>query len=183
MKRKFALLLAWLTLHSVCSLAEDLEPAGTRGAAYLAPFKQQLKRELQDGLAHGPFTAIDACKVEAPRIADSLSREGIRLGRTSHRLRNPDNAAPAWVEPILDVYLAGEEHRAPRTVPLADNREGYVEPIVLQPLCLACHGESLAPDVESQINALYPDDEATGFKVGDLRGVFWVEYPAVPGAH
>jgi hypothetical protein len=54
---------------------------------------------------------------------------------------------------------------------------GYVEPIGIKPLCLACHGEALAPDVAARIGELYPKDRATGFTEGDLRGVFWVEYP------
>jgi hypothetical protein len=37
---------------------------------------------------------------------------------------------------------------------------------------------ALAPDIVAQIQAKYPEDEATGFKLDDLRGVFWVEYPA-----
>jgi hypothetical protein len=100
------------------------------------------------------------------------------VGRASHRLRNPANVPPEWVAPILDAYVASSADRAPRAVPLADGRWGYVEPILLQPPCLACHGETLAPDVASRIAALYPDDRATGFRVGDLRGVFWIEYPA-----
>ena len=54
---------------------------------------------------------------------------------------------------------------------------GYVEPIVMQPMCLTCHGESLAPEIAARISEVYPDDQATGFKVGDFRGVFWVEFP------
>ena len=29
----------------------------------------------------------------------------------------------------------------------------------------------------AQLAQLYPEDEATGFDEGDLRGVAWVEYP------
>ena len=100
------------------------------------------------------------------------------MGRTSHRLRNPANSAPDWVDVALRTYLDENTDRAPRVVPLPDDREGYVEPIMVKPFCLACHGEILAPDVAAQIKELYPDDEATGFEVDDLRGVFWVEYPA-----
>jgi len=44
------------------------------------------------------------------------------------------------------------------------------------PLCLQCHGmeEDLAPDVVEQLTKLYPDDTATGFSQGDLRGAFVV---------
>ncbi len=43
---------------------------------------------------------------------------------------------------------------------------------------LACHGSNLAPDVAEQIRTMYPQDAATGFELDDLRGVYWVEYPA-----
>ena len=37
-------------------------------------------------------------------------------------------------------------------------------------------------EIAERIRALYPEDQATGFREGDLRGVFWVSYPAdVPG--
>ena len=55
-------------------------------------------------------------------------------------------------------------------------RVGYVEPIVTQPMCIACHGETLSPAVADAIGRLYPEDRATGFAAGDLRGVFWVEF-------
>ena len=101
------------------------------------------------------------------------------MGRTSDRLRNPSNTGPAWVESILEAYLANPSDRDPRTVSLENDRLGYVEPIILQPLCLTCHGDNLAPDVASRIKELYPADRAVGFQVGDLRGVFWIEFPRV----
>ena len=48
---------------------------------------------------------------------------------------------------------------------------------MVQPLCLSCHGSELAPDIATQITDLYPEDRAVGFEVGDLRGVFWLEFP------
>ena len=80
--------------------------------------------------------------------------------------------------PVIETWLAEGADRAPVVVPLPDNRTGYVEPIVTQPLCLACHGSSLAPEIAERLAADYPDDRATGFEVGDLRGVFWAEFPA-----
>lgn len=161
----------------LAAVAGAQESGTARGAALLAPFKAGLQEALRSGLAKGPVEAIGACRVEAPGIAEGLSRDGIRLGRSSDRLRNPANVAPEWVRPILDAYLGEAEDRAARTVAVSEGRAGYVEPILLQPLCLTCHGASLAPDVAARINALYPEDRAVGFEVGDLRGVFWVEYP------
>ena len=156
---------------------EAQESVADRGPELLGPFKKELQQALRDGLAQGTAEAITVCSVQAPDIAAALSRDGVSMGRTSHRLRNPGNAAPEWVSPILEDYLDSEGDRGPLSVALPDDRLGYVEPILLQPLCLTCHGETLAPDVASRINELYPEDRATGFNVGDLRGVFWVEYP------
>lgn len=155
--------------------ADDGE-AGPRGAELLAPFKRKLKAALQSGMAEGPVAAIAVCRVKAPEIAAAQSGDGLLVGRSSHRLRNPANAPPEWVGPILDSYLADAGDRAPRSMTLKDNRAGYVEPILVQPLCLTCHGENLAPDVAERIAALYPEDQAVGFSEGDLRGVFWVEF-------
>lgn len=151
-----------------------------RGAALLAPFKAQLQQALQEGLQRGPAAAIGACRVEAPRIAAALSRDGVRIGRTSHKLRNPANAGPAWARPVLDDYLAKPADRAGRVVGVSEGRVGYVEPIVTQAPCLLCHGQTIAPDVAATIAELYPADRAVGFREGDLRGVFWVEFPAEP---
>jgi hypothetical protein len=41
-------------------------------------------------------------------------------------------------------------------------------------LCLACHGETIDPAVAGKIAELYPEDKATGFREGDLRGAFVV---------
>ena len=65
----------------------------------------------------------------------------------------------------------------PVTVTLNDHRAGYVEPIFLQPLCTTCHGKSIDPRIAAQLADQYPHDEATGFDVGELRGVFWAEFP------
>ncbi len=156
--------------------AQETELA--RGAELLSPFKRDLKEALRLGLTEGPVPAISACRVQAPEISKALAQDGISLGRSSHRLRNPANSGPEWLAPILQAYLDDSADRMPRIVPLPNNRFGYVEPILLQPLCLTCHGEVLAPDVASHIHELYPEDRAVGFNVGDLRGVFWVEFPS-----
>ncbi len=152
-------------------------PAPEYGAALIEPFKKNLKSALLDGLSEGPAAAIDACRIRAPEIARSLSTNGVKVGRTSHRLRNPANTAPDWVTLILAEWLATEDDRQPRAVELDGGREGYIEPIFLQPMCATCHGTSIAPELRKAIEHAYPADEATGFKVGELRGVFWVEYP------
>ena len=57
----------------------------------------------------------------------------------------------------LELHCAG-----PFSAPAAPMLEG----------CLACHGSDIEPQTAAAIRALYPDDEAVGFAVGDLRGAF-----------
>lgn len=156
------------------------ERALARGAAALKPFKVQLKSALQVGLAEGPDAAIEVCQLRAPRIAAETSSSAVRVGRTSHKLRNPANAPAAWMKPLLAAYLADPERRDPEAVALPGGGVGYVEPIFVQPMCLACHGEELAEPVRVRLEELYPADQATGFRVGDLRGLFWVEFTDAP---
>ena len=155
--------------------AELADPA-VRGAELLAPFKSDLKAALLAGMQEGPAVAIEVCSEKAPGIAASLSVDGVAMGRSSHKLRNPDNAPPDWLAPLLETYVSTAGELAPQTVALADGRTGYAEPITMQPLCLTCHGTELDPAIAAQIAASYPADEATGFAAGDFRGVFWVEF-------
>jgi hypothetical protein len=172
----FVVLLAFML--SSCS-GPEYDPA-PKGAELLAPFKTNLKTALISGMAGGPANAITVCKTEAPRIAGELSVDGVVMGRSSHKLRNHENVAPAWAMPIIESFAADGEPPIPTGVELGGGRYGYVEPIMTQPLCLSCHGSSLHSDIAAKISELYPNDEATGFGEGDFRGVFWVEFPAGP---
>jgi len=173
-----SLLLSMLVVFLAPPSLAGSEPES--GAALLLPFKQQLMSALKAGLEEGPDAAIDICRIEAPTIASNLSNDGVAMGRTSHRLRNPDNDGPAWATVVLEQYLQAGAELAPQTVVLDDGQTGYVEPIVTQQQCLACHGAELSPVVQAALDTHYPGDQATGFEVGDLRGVFWVSYPANP---
>jgi hypothetical protein len=51
-----------------------------------------------------------------------------------------------------------------------------MKPIVTAPLCLTCHGETLAPGVAAAVESRYPQDRAVGFAAGDLRGAFHVSW-------
>ncbi len=147
--------------------------------AALQPFKSQLMAALQAGLTTGYAAAIDACRVEAHEIARSHTTDRLRLGRTSHRLRNPANAPKPWLEPILDELREAQPGEiAYRLVPLDDGRAGYAEPIYLRPMCLGCHGDELDPETRRRLRERYPEDRATGFAAGEFRGLFWVELEA-----
>ncbi|MBX2848776.1 MAG: DUF3365 domain-containing protein [Acidiferrobacterales bacterium] len=170
----FLRLVLFLVLGVASAAGQQQKPAA--GAEILAPFKKNLQTALITGLAEGPEKAIQVCSMEAPIITESVSKGDIIVGRTSDRLRNPSNISPEWVKPILETYLNSPQDRTAKTIPLENGQTGYVEAIILQPVCLACHGETLSAGISNTITDLYPNDQAIGYQVGDLRGVFWVTY-------
>ena len=50
----------------------------------------------------------------------------------------------------------------------------YMKAIPTKGLCLTCHGETLSEPVKAALLKHYPDDTATGFNVGDIRGAFTI---------
>jgi hypothetical protein len=124
----------------------------------------------------GPAEGIAVCQGKAPQVAAQVAEAyGLDIGRTSFALRNTSNAAPPWAEKLVaervgePVFLAGPAGEL-----------GALLPIRLKAECQMCHGpaEAIADDVRSAIAEYYPEDRATGFAAGDLRGWFWVEVPA-----
>ena len=138
---------------------------------------KRLAEALRDG---GPGAAIAVCRDEAPKLtAEIAARNGIRLGRTSDRLRNPRNAPPAWAVPYLSA-MSGKRTRevSPQVVDLGHSI-GVLRPIEVRSACTSCHGApgQLARNVKEALGRLYPSDHATGYAEGDLRGFFWAEVP------
>lgn len=129
----------------------------------------------------GPVGAIGVCEASAPALADELSEEsGMRVGRIAKRHRNPGNGVPMELaalyddlerQPIKDgaprfvSTVVGDQQVLLRAIPMKD-----------QP-CALCHGTQIAPEVTAAIAAAYPQDRATGFVEGELRGAFLISKP------
>ncbi|MDP2346078.1 MAG: DUF3365 domain-containing protein [Deltaproteobacteria bacterium] len=161
------------------TLSPSSPVAPARAIAAAGALKGELKAALEDAMkVGGPVGAIDVCKDKGQSIAAAHTKEGLAVGRTSHKLRNPANAPRPWVQPLLDEMVKSDPTTlTARTIALEGGRVGYVEPIVTGQLCLACH-EAITPVVQAKLAGTYPNDAATGFKLGELRGVVWVEMTA-----
>lgn len=162
-------------------IAADVPAAKVeQGKAAIGTLKKSLLGALRTALADGVPKAIETCSVEAPRIA--AASEGIAIGRMTRRPRNPGNAIAGWQDEALthfeSLVAAGATlDGAVFARTLDGGTVAYAEPLVVQELCLACHGEAVAPDVATVLAAKYPEDRATGYRVGDLRGLAWAEVP------
>ncbi|NKI33730.1 DUF3365 domain-containing protein [Wenzhouxiangella sp. XN79A] len=144
----------------------------------------RLQQELQAAIAEGgPVQGIETCRIRAPEIAEETSSERARVGRTALRVRNPDNAPDAWEAGVLQDFeqrIAAGASPAELETWIETDLDGratgrWMKAIPTQPLCVTCHGETLAPELAEAIEAAYPADAATGFAPGDLRGAFTVE--------
>ncbi|MBL8870087.1 MAG: DUF3365 domain-containing protein [Planctomycetaceae bacterium] len=141
-------------------------------AAKDALFTKLSGKLIQTMSEQGPVAAIAICNQEAPQIAASVAEENsVQIGRIGVRLRNPKNVTPDWAE----AWVAAKSD-SPKFLQLADGKSAALFPIKLQATCLMCHGpkNQIAADVLAEIGKLYPDDQATGFSEGELRGWVWV---------
>ena len=138
-----------------------------------------LTAALDEGGAEG---AIDFCATEAPALtADAVAlMEGVEIKRTSTRVRNPANA-PDALEAAALAYFE-EQFGATGALPTAwlqpegDQALRFYRPLVVNQLCVQCHGPmgALSPGVLAALDERYPEDQATGYLAGDFRGLIRV---------
>jgi hypothetical protein len=176
--RTFRLLFVAVAL--VACRSHDAPPRAPEIATTrIAELKASLKQALGTALAErGPAGAIATCSEIAPRLAERLSTSPVRIGRTTRRTRNSANAAVGWRLAALDHFEAIRPTERPGAIyatRLPGGGTGVAEPLIVDDVCLVCHGENLAPDVAAALAERYPDDRATGYARGDLRGIVWAE--------
>jgi Protein of unknown function (DUF3365) len=158
-----------------------LQPAAQRAQQAFAKFQATLIQRMNDELARGgPAAALSVYRDEAARLTANLGREyNMRIGRTSHRLRNAHNVPPQWAAPYVKESLAADAKAAPTWVVDMGPIVGVIAPLETREACTLCHGpqDKLPPAIVNAIRASYPGDRATGFSAGQVRGWIWAEVP------
>ncbi len=158
-----------------------------RGVAATIPPK--LLKVLQDEIQKaGPEAAISVCREKAPQMAKDLSEKtGWQIRRVSLKNRNPKAAPDAWEQEVLNDFdaraKAGEK---PATLERGEvvsvgneKTYRYMKALPTNELCLGCHGaaEQMTPGIRAKLQALYPEDKATGYTVGQIRGALTLKRP------
>lgn len=187
--KKLALIAA-LSLVSLSVCAEDVIRYQDEARLMATPFLKQLLSENQKAINEGGFeSAIQVCRDIAPQLAGDLSRQsGWKLSRVSLKLRNPLLGMPdAWEQEKLRAFeiraAHGEKTDGIETAEIVQEPDGkyfrYMKAIVMQPGCLACHGnpEQMPDSVKTKLNEAYPHDRATGYSVGQIRGAVSIKRP------
>lgn len=166
--------------------APAMDQVRQRGGAIVRQAFTLLSTNLAQAIqAGGISNALSYCSVKALPLTELVGDTNqVELRRVTHKPRNPANrASPAELEILASFRSAlaeGETNLAPV---ISTNLEGgltFYAPIVINnPLCLNCHGvsgEQILPDNVTLLSRLYPADEATGFAMGDLRGMWRVDF-------
>ena len=143
---------------------------------FVGSLKGELKKAIQEG---GPVNALSVCHTRAIPITNEVaSQHGVRLSRVSLKNRNPNNAPNEWQKPILEEFDAraanGDDPKALAfaTIVEVDGKKQFrfMKAMPVGKVCLNCHGAELKPEVAAKLKELYPEDKATGYSLGQIRG-------------
>jgi hypothetical protein len=168
------------------SEAEILIKVLEYGNMVSAEAKQTLGKNLQEALQQGGVPhAISFCNINAMPIVDSLSKSyNATIRRVSSKTRSPEDQPDEIERAILEAY----EFQWNDSIPLNanvqkidDERYLFTKPIFIDnALCLVCHGKpenGLLNETAEFIKKEYPGDQATGYEIGDLRGMWSITLP------
>ena len=139
------------------------------------------------GSKQGLTAVVDFCHDNAPKLTDSIGKaHNVLIRRTSHKLRNTKNEPTDAEKDVINKYLELQDENQRLEPIVKKDKEGYIHfyaPIKIKEKCLQCHGkpgEEVKPVVLKQIKEKYPNDKATGFKKGELRGIWDIKFMDKP---
>ncbi|MBE7542469.1 MAG: DUF3365 domain-containing protein [Bryobacteraceae bacterium] len=158
---------------------------GPRARAAVQELGQKIRSLLASELASGGFEgAVGVCAEKAQAETKRYAAEqGIQIRRVSTRARNEANRPDEWERTrLLEWETALREGKtAPESAQTTTSGGDYrlLMPIRVQAMCLTCHGneKQIPARVRDLLHKHYPEDAATGYRNGDLRGAFSVVIP------
>lgn len=181
-----------LLLLASCTPQEDAPPPPspqeqheitTTGHAVADQLVQTLGAQLKSALSSGgPTTAVSVCQAAAQPLTNSVASAlpGVTVRRTALKVRNPLNTPDDNDRTALRQLVAlPPEQRPSEIIQWTPDSARFYKPLVMQEVCLKCHGdpETFSPDLRQLLSQAYPDDQATGYRLGQLRGVIRVDVP------
>jgi len=176
---KNLLMFGSLALASV--LMGDENALMQRGEKAASALVQKLGGELKAKMqSSGPIEAVKFCSNNALMLTEQTSiQEGVKIKRVTLNERNPVNTPTPQERSLLQEWTkkvqAGQPIQ-PKLVQNKDNEVTYYKPLIINnDVCLKCHGtlDEQSP-LAKAIKETYPNDHATGYKMGDLRGMIAV---------
>ncbi|MDO4228914.1 MAG: DUF3365 domain-containing protein [Capnocytophaga sp.] len=124
--------------------------------------------------------AVDFCNENAVKLTNSLADNTFEIKRLSNKNRNRSNKISSEIDQKAwkkISVLMKDSSKPEKHLLLEDNdKVYYYKAIPLgMPTCLVCHGskqDEIPAEVQQIIATKYPDDKATDYKMGELRGIW-----------
>lgn len=166
-------LLASCQQEAVEPPAELVAEAQAISGQFVGTLLPTLQAAMQTG---GPVQGIEVCSVAAPQIAADLSREsGWDVSRVSLKARNQETAIPDdWETQVLQDFdrrqQAGEPAGQINHAAVVNGELRYMQAQPAGEQCLTCHGTEISGEVRAALSEHYPQDTATGYLAGQIRG-------------
>lgn len=178
--QKSVLLSALISLNTVVVAQEknDVDTLKKEAISIVKKFGGALKPELKKAMqAGGPVNAMDVCSIKAPEIAANISKEtGWEVKRVSLKPRGANATPDAWETKVLTKFderqAGGESAKKMAFAEKVDGNFRFMKAQGVDTICLSCHATEVKPEVEAKLKALYPNDKARGYKLGQIRGAF-----------
>ncbi|MDX1701061.1 MAG: DUF3365 domain-containing protein [Melioribacteraceae bacterium] len=150
--------------------------------SYMSELKSVLMQNMKAG---GPLKAVNVCSDTAAQLTSSFSeRMGVQVKRFSIKNRNSENYPDKFEQEFLEYFeqlqstdrLSADSHLLKRVESEGKYNLIFVKPIVIAAPCLNCHGseDQISDEVNLVLQEKYPNDKATGYNIGDLRGAISV---------
>ena len=154
------------------------------GVKYIKMLGAALKKEVKSKMKEDPTGALAMgfCSTKAQEVTEEVNNklpDYASVRRTALKVRNPQNAPDTTDTEVMQAYQkaikAGKF--SPKDIKVVETKESYrvYKPLVTKAMCLKCHGANISDDIKAVLKKVYPKDQATGFKEGDLRGVIVAE--------
>jgi len=134
----------------------------------------------------GTRHAVQFCNLNASAILDSVSAaNNCIVSRVTDKNRNPENLISNQHDKSMWDYYNGrnsENVQADSLLQLSDEFIFYRPIRIGMPTCLKCHGNpelDIDEATKGAIDSLYPADLAKNYKLGDLRGLWKIEFKSI----
>ena len=139
--------------------------------AFMGSMQPTLKSLLKEDKTH--VTAMGACSSMAIEMINDYNKQitNVKLRRTALKYRNPKNKPDTADRMVMDTFVSTKKFE-PLVVDLGNQYRVY-KPLPTKQACLLCHGarNDISPELVKMIDRTYPKDMATGFALGEFRGV------------
>lgn len=183
--KKYLLLISVFSILTACKQNIKLTPKekqtytqkGKKIAQ--ATFKELSGNLMAQMKSGGIAKAIPFCNVQAMPLTNKIAKEhDVTIKRTSDKYRNELNQPTKRELEIINTFKErklNKEKLSPIIEINKNSKKQFYAPIIIQPNCLACHGQ-VSTKVDSILKINYPNDLAKGYKVEDLRGIWSITF-------